>query len=102
VSELAGGTVNTFYVHPADAGLSIAPVGALAGGSAAENAAMVERVLAGETGARRDVVLLNAAAGLLVAGCATSLADGVLRAAESIDRGHARAALNCLREVCAS
>ena len=50
VSELRGGTVNTFYVHPADAGLPLADRSALAGGTAAENAAMIERLLDGETG----------------------------------------------------
>jgi anthranilate phosphoribosyltransferase len=100
VSELRAGTVNTFYVHPDDAGLPLADRTALAGGSAAENAGMIERLLDGETGPRRDVVLFNAGAALLVAGAATSIADGVTRAAESVDRGQARAVLARLREVC--
>jgi anthranilate phosphoribosyltransferase len=100
VSELRGGTVNTFYVHPADAGLSTSDRSALAGGTAAENAAMVERLLDGETGPRRDVVLLNAAASLLIADRARDLREGMAAAAESLDSGHAKAALNTLREVC--
>jgi anthranilate phosphoribosyltransferase len=100
VSELRAGTVNTFYVHPADAGLVPADRAALAGGSADENAAMIERVLDGEAGPRRDIVLLNAGAALLIAERAASLREGVAKAAESLDSGRARAALNRLRQVC--
>jgi anthranilate phosphoribosyltransferase len=93
--------VNTFYVHPADVGLRRASVEELAGGSAEENAALVERLLDGEPGPRRDIVLLNAGAALLVADRAASLADGIRLAAESLDRGRAREVLARLREVCA-
>jgi anthranilate phosphoribosyltransferase len=102
VSELRGGTVNTFYVHPADAGLAVASASDLAGGTAGENAAMVDAVLKGCAGPRRDVVLLNAGAALLVAGRVESLGDGVAMAAQSIASGRARAALDRLREVCGS
>jgi anthranilate phosphoribosyltransferase len=100
VSELRGGTVNTFYVHPADAGLPTTDRTALAGGTAVENAAMVERLLDGETGPRRDVVLLNAAASLLISDRAGNLREGMAMATESVNSGRARAALNQLREVC--
>jgi anthranilate phosphoribosyltransferase len=100
VSELHAGTVNTFYVHPADVGLPVATANDLGGGSAAENAAIVEAVLAGETGRRRDVVLLNAAAALLIAGRAPSIQEGLGHAAESLDSGRARAALARLRDIC--
>jgi anthranilate phosphoribosyltransferase len=100
VSELRNGTVNTFYVHPAELGLPSATIADLAGGSAAENAAMVTRLLDGETGPRRDIVLLNAAAALLVAGAAPTLADGIRVARESLDRGAARDALKKMREIC--
>ncbi len=100
VSELSAGTVNTFYVHPADAGLPIGLRAGLAGGTAAENAVMIERLLDGERGPRRDVVLLNAGAALLVAGRVATVADGVTAAAASVDTGRARAALDRLREVC--
>jgi len=100
VSELREGAVNTFYVHPADLGLPLAPVTDLAGGSAAENAEMITRLLAGERGPRRDVVLLNAAAALLVAGVASSIQDGLARAADSIDTGRARDVLARLTEIC--
>ena len=89
----ARGTVNTFYVHPADVG----PAGRVgraicAGGTAAENAAMIERLLDGEPGPRRDIVLLNAGAALLVAGVASSLARRRRARPRSIDRGGARQA----------
>jgi anthranilate phosphoribosyltransferase len=100
VSELRGGTVNTFYVHPADAGLPTATRGDLAGGTADESAACITDLLSGARGPRRDIVVFNAGAALLVAGRATSLADGVTLAAASIDQGHARAALEALREAC--
>ncbi len=100
VSEYFDGGVKTFYVHPADVGLAVAPVAALTGGTAAENADLLVRVLEGESGPRRDVVLLNAGAGLFVSGAAKSLADGIARAAEAIDRGEAATALDRLREAC--
>ena len=100
VSELRNGTVNTFYVHPADVNIPAATKDDLAGGSAAENAAMIERVLDGEAGPRRDIVLLNAGAALLVAGAAESLPRGVESAAAAIESGKARATLDRLRQVC--
>jgi anthranilate phosphoribosyltransferase len=100
VSELQHGAVNTFYIHPVDAGVPTARVADLAGGSAADNAAAIVRVLEGESGPRRDVVLLNTAASLLIAGRATSLKVGVAAAAESIASGRARAALDRLKEIC--
>ncbi len=102
VSELNAGTVNTLYVHPADVGLPVATAGDLAGGSAADNAAIIEAILAGESGRRRDVVLLNAGAALLIAGRAASLADGLAIAAESLNSGRARQTLGRLREICKS
>ena len=100
VSELRGGTVNTFYVHPADVGLPLGTREHLAGGSPAENAALIEGLLAGMAGPHRDVVVLNAGAALLVAGRAGTLMEGVWKAGESIDSGRARAALDTLRRIC--
>lgn len=99
VSEVRDNTVNTFYVHPSDAGLPSAAMSDLAGGSAGENAAMVVRLLEGERGARRDVVLFNAAAALLVAGRASSLRQGVELAAESLHRGEPGAALERMKRT---
>jgi len=99
VSEVRDGAVHTFYVHPSDYGLPKAVAGALAGGDAAENAAIVASVLAGEPGAARDVVLLNAGAALMVAGAADSVRAGVGRAEEALDSGAARRTLARLAAV---
>jgi anthranilate phosphoribosyltransferase len=101
VSEYHEGAVRTFYVHPVDVGVPIASVSDLAGGSAADNAELLERLLNGETGPRRDIVLLNVSAALLLAGEVTSLRTGIAHAAESIDRGRAAAVLASVREVTA-
>jgi anthranilate phosphoribosyltransferase len=100
VSELHAGTVNTFYVHPADAGLPLTQKSTLLGGDAPANAEIVRRLLDGEAGPRRDIVLFNAAAALLIAGRAATLRDGVQMAADSLASGRARAALERLCEVC--
>ncbi len=86
-------------VDPTELGLAPATVADLRGGDAAANAAVVRRVLGGERGARRDFVLINAAAGLLVAGQVGDLGAGVAAAAESIDTGSARRVLDQLVEV---
>lgn len=99
VSEVRAGAVHTFYIHPADYGLPKAAAGALTGGDAATNAAIVERVLSGEAGPQRDVVLLNAAAALMVAGVVESVQAGLLRAAEAIDSERARGTLARLKAV---
>lgn len=75
--------------EPGDAGLSRHPLEAIRGGDAAYNAAALRRLLAGEPGAYRDAVLLNAAAALIVAGGASDWAQGVETAAEAIDSGAA-------------
>ena len=80
---------------PEDAGLPRHPIAAVRGGDAAYNAAALRRLLAGETGPYRDAVLLNAAAALMVAGEAATLAEGVEEAAEAIDKGLAKALLDC-------
>ena len=80
---------------PEDAGLSRHPLVALRGGDAAFNAAALQRLLMGETGAYRDAVLLNAAAALIVAGEVTDWKAGVEEAAEAIDKGLAKALLDC-------
>jgi anthranilate phosphoribosyltransferase len=100
VSELRAGTVNTFWVHPADAGLPVATLQDIAGGTAEENAAMIERLLEGEAGPRRDIVLLNAGAALLIAGVAPTLRAGLEMAAQTIALGRGREVLRRMREVC--
>lgn len=90
VSECRNGAVKTFYLHPADFGLHKAAVGALTGGSSAENASIITAVLEGRAGPARDVVVLNAGAALFVAGRADSIRDGMQQAARVIDSGAAR------------
>ncbi|HEY7792159.1 MAG TPA: anthranilate phosphoribosyltransferase [Vicinamibacterales bacterium] len=99
VSECQGGTVRTFYVHPADFGLGKVPVAALMGGAATENAAIVRDVLAGASGPARDIVVLNAGASLLIAGAVTSIVGGMARAAAAIDSGAASATLARMAEI---
>lgn len=91
----AGGLVAMRRVSARDAGLPTHPVDAIRGGDPAYNAAALRGLLMGEQGAYRDAVLLNAAAALMVAGEVRSLADGVEEAAETIDKGLAKALLDC-------
>ena len=101
VAELDGGSVRSFSIRPDDAGLRPAPVEALRGGDPQANAAIAREILAGALGPRRDVVLLNAAAALLVGGRAASLREGVALAAAAIDDGRARSLLERVREALA-
>jgi anthranilate phosphoribosyltransferase len=96
VAVLDGGRVSTFNISPKNAGLPEAKPEDLIGGDATENAAHIRAVLGGQQGALRNVVLLNAAAALLVAGKAESLREGVALAARSIDSGKARGVLEAL------
>ena len=96
VVELVDGEVRTTTVDPADLGIGRAAPSDLTGGDADANAAVAKRVLAGEPGAHRDIVVLNAAAGLVAAGAAADLAAGVTRACQSIDTGAAAGALDRL------
>jgi len=93
VSECRDGTVNTFYLHPADVGLPKTTAESLKGGDAHENAEIIEGILAGRRGPARDVVLLNAGAALFIAGAASSMDDGIIRASRAIDRGDGRRVL---------
>lgn len=100
VCELqADGTVSTFDVHPDDAGLPVASLEDLKGGDPAYNAEALRRLLHGETGPYRDIVLLNSAAALLLADKASSLKEGVELAAHSIDSGKASEALSGLVRI---
>ena len=92
--ELRGGTVTTGSVDPAAAGLPAGTVLDIQSGDAAANAATARSIVAGETGARRTAVLLNAGAALYVVGIAQDLREGALLAAAAIDSGAARATLD--------
>jgi anthranilate phosphoribosyltransferase len=96
VSECHDGFVHTFYVHPADFGLPKADPASLTGGDAPSNAARIARILEGEEGAGRDLVLLNAGAALLIADRATDVAGGIAMAAAAIADGRARRTLDVL------
>ena len=96
ISECRDGSVNTFYLHPADVGLPKASAAALAGGDAVENARIVTRVLDGERGPARDIVLLNAGAALFIAGKTASIEEGIGRASDAIDRRDAKRTLEQL------
>jgi anthranilate phosphoribosyltransferase len=99
VAEWADGRVRKFEVSPEQVGLKRARPEDLRGGDAATNSRALRALLDGETGAYRDIVLLNAGAALLVAGKAERLQDGVRIAAEVIDNRHARHTLDRLVEI---
>ncbi|MSQ14081.1 MAG: anthranilate phosphoribosyltransferase [Dehalococcoidia bacterium] len=99
VWEVTGGQVTESTMAPEQAGLPRAPTEALKGGNAQQNKETLERLLGGEKGPIRDVVLYNAAAGLLAADAVRDLRSGVRRAAESVDSGKAMKALTGLAEL---
>ncbi len=88
-----------YVVDPADLGLPPASLRDLRGGEVDVNAEVVRRVLQGDKGPHRDIAVLNAAAGLVVAGLSTDLAQGVERAAAVIDDGAASKVLENLVRV---
>jgi len=96
VSEVREGAVRSYKVAPEDFGLPRAPLEALLGGDAAENARIIRGILDGEPGPRRDIVLANAAAALVAAGLAGDFREGARLAALSIDSGAATAKLDAL------
>ncbi|MGD9751156.1 MAG: anthranilate phosphoribosyltransferase [Acidimicrobiia bacterium] len=93
VLELRDGEVHRYELDPTTLGLARARPEDLTGGDAATNAAHARAVLAGTAGPHRDIVVLNAAAALVVAGLADTFGDGVARAAAALDDGTAAAAL---------
>ncbi|HEY6768807.1 MAG TPA: anthranilate phosphoribosyltransferase [Candidatus Sulfotelmatobacter sp.] len=96
IAEVRDGIVRTYEVTPEEFGLPRSPLSDIAGGDAVENAAIIRAVLGGERSARRDVVLLNAAAALVAAGRANHIAEGVPLAAQALDSGAAAAKLQSL------
>ena len=99
VAEVRDGAVHERRITPEEAGLGRAPLAAVRGGDAGENARLARAVLEGQAGPCRDVVLLNAAAALLVAGRAATLREGAALAGEAIDRGRAAALLQRVGEA---
>jgi anthranilate phosphoribosyltransferase len=102
VSEGLDGHVRTFHVHPGDFGLKRETLASLAGADAAHNAEAIRRLLDGERGAMRDIVALNAGAGLFVSGQAASVREGIDAASAALDSGAAARVLERLVRVTAS
>jgi anthranilate phosphoribosyltransferase len=90
VYETRSGTRTAYTIEPRTFGLQSAPTEEVRGGTVEANLALANRVLNGEKGPARDVVLLNAGAGLYVAGLAGSIEEGVRRAAQELDSGRVR------------
>jgi anthranilate phosphoribosyltransferase len=99
VIEVADGRTSEWFAEPGQFGLAPAQLTSVSGGTPEENAAVSRRVLAGEPGPHRDLVLLNAAAALYVGGLASDLEQGVVQAAEAVDSG---AAANVLERLIAA
>jgi anthranilate phosphoribosyltransferase len=100
-ASLDGGKVSEIEIAPEDIGLKRATLAALKGGDAAHNAEAIHKVLRGEKSAFRDIVVLNSAAALMVAGQANDLREGAAIAIQSIDSGKGAAALATLKRICA-
>lgn len=96
VAEVAEGKITTYQINPEAYGFGKYPQKVYRGGTPAENAGILRGILQGEQGAKRDIVLINAAAGLMVSDKAASLEEAVAMAAESIDSGAALAKLEAL------
>ncbi|MBC7237997.1 MAG: anthranilate phosphoribosyltransferase, partial [Chloroflexi bacterium] len=96
IAALHKGQIRRITLDPKQYGLPRADKAALRGGNAEENARLTRDILAGSSGPRRDVVLLNAGMALVAAGAAADAQEGLERAAESIDSGRAMAVLEAL------
>ena len=99
VLDVREGGVHVLEVDPQEVGLEPADLAAIRGGAPEDNARIVHETLEGKKGAVRDIVVLNAAAGLVVSGECETMRDGVGRASESIDSGAARGVLESLVRV---
>ena len=101
VSELNDGAVTTYEIRPEDLGIQRSTPGDLAGGNAETNASILRRVLNGEPGPRRDIVVLNAAAAIVAGGAADDLQAGIELAGETVDSGRAMDKLEALKRASA-
>ena len=102
VHEVRDGEVTSYSITPEDFGMRSADPDSVSGGDAAENARMLVGILEGETGAKRDMVLLNAGAAIVASGKAADLAEGIAAAGAAIDSGAALRALQNLQAFCAA
>lgn len=101
VTYVHDGTVDEMTVEPGHYGVRPSRIEELIGGTPVENARTIENLLRGLRGPKRDVTLLNAAAGLMVGGIVTNLDEGLVKAEESVDTGAAYGKLCALRELTA-
>ena len=99
VSELKNGKIRTYFLKPGDFGMKRSILEGIKGGTVAQNANIVKRILSGEKGSKRDIVLMNAALALMAADKVKSLKQGVKMAIRSIDSGAALAKLNELIKI---
>jgi anthranilate phosphoribosyltransferase len=99
VSEWRNGGVRTFILEPETMGLRRADPKELAGGTPEENAQITLKILQGEKGPKRDIVLLNAAAALIAAGKVKDFREGMKIAADAIDSSSALRKLEVLRDA---
>ena len=100
-ASLENGKVSEIEIAPEDIGVKRASLADLKGGDPAYNADAIHKVLAGEKNAFRDIVVLNSAAAIMVAGKARDLKEGAALAAAAIDSGKAKTALETLKRICA-
>jgi anthranilate phosphoribosyltransferase len=99
VADVRHGTVRRYTLTPRDFGLAQAPLDAVGGGSAAQNAEIIRGIFAGATGPPRDIVVVNAAAALVASGVAETFLDGARLAADAISSGKAAAKLLALASL---
>jgi anthranilate phosphoribosyltransferase len=99
ISEVRNGEVRTYYLTPEDFGVKRAPISEIQGGNALENAAIIRKILLNEDSAKKDIALLNAAAGLVAGGKARTLREGINLAQESIQSGNALGKLEKLISI---
>jgi len=98
VSELNDGLIKSFDLDPMEYFGEYADPKTLKGGDKRENAAITKSILKGEKGPRRDIVLINSGAALMIAGMADTLSDGMAKAEKALDSGDAKAKLEELVE----
>ncbi len=96
VAAISGNAVDVQTIEPEQFGFKRCALEELQGGDAAENAGIVTAILGGETGPKRDIVLLNSAYALVAAGLAENVDNGIELASDSISSGHAKATLDAL------
>lgn len=99
ISEVRDGEVRTYYITPEDFGIQRAPVDEIMGGDAGQNADIIRDILSDAVSTKKDVVLMNAAAGVVAGGKAENMQEGIQLARESIRSGRAMDCLNKLIEL---